>query len=175
MRPGDLIWVRVFKADGSTHRWWQAVVESAEAECVVTYTTAGNQVFHNPSRFRRPVFIQKHDIRSYYWPNRRYDLLEVYRPDGRLHELYADITGPVEVLDGEVRFVDHELDVQMFAGQAPHIVDQDEFIEAAREYHYSAELMALCNAQAEALLSLMAQWQPAGIQRLRSASGDDSQ
>ncbi|CUS02920.2 protein of unknown function [Candidatus Promineifilum breve] len=175
MKPGDVIWVRVFKADGSTHRWWQAVVESADADCVITYAKAGNQVFHNPNRFRKPVFFQKYDIRSYYWPGRRYDFLEVYWPDGRLHELYADITSPVEVLADEVRFVDHELDVQMYAGKPPLIVDQDEFAEAAQEYHYTDDFMAVCNAQAEALLPLMAHWQPVGIQTSgEPATGPDS-
>lgn len=175
MKPGDVIWVRVFKADGSAYRWWQAVVEVADADCLITYTRAGNEVFHNPDRLGKPIYVQKHDIRSYYWPGRRYDLLEVYWPDGRLHELYADITGPVEVLADEVRFVDNELDVQMDAGQAPRIVDQDEFAEAAQQYHYTAEFMAVCYAQAEALLPLMAQWRPVGIQPRAEAAGSASQ
>ena len=164
MKPGDLIWVRVFKADGSTHRWWQAVVESVTADCLITYAQAGNPVFHNPDRFAKPVYHQKHHMRTYYWPGRRHDMLEVYWPDGRLYELYANITGPVDLLDDEVRFIDHELDVQMDAGQAPRIVDQDEFTEAASSYHYTDEFMRACYDLAEEIVVLMGQWQPLGAQ-----------
>jgi protein associated with RNAse G/E len=164
MKPGDVIWTRVYKSDGSPHRWWQALVEEVTEECLVTYTKAGNPVFHNPGRFPNGIYYQKHDIRNYYWPGRRHDMLEVYWPDGRLYELYADITSPVEIVDGEVRFVDHELDVQMFAGQTSRIIDQDEFAEAALVYNYTEEFMAACYAQAEELLPLLAQWQPVGFQ-----------
>lgn len=163
MKPGDLIWVRVFKSDGSTHRWWQAIVESVSADCLVTYIRAGNEIFLNPERFKKSIHVQKHDIRSYYWPGRRYDMLEVYWPDGRLYELYADITGPIELIDGEVHFVDHELDVQMFAGQEPIIIDQDEFAEAAEQYGYTAEFVRESYALAEELLVVMAGWTPLGI------------
>jgi protein associated with RNAse G/E len=162
MKPGDVIWVRVFKADGSTHRWWQARVEAARDDCLITWTNAGNPVYHNADRFPRAVYHQPWAIRSYYWPGRRYDLLEVYHPDGQLHELYADITGPVEVIDGEVRFIDHELDVQMLAGGEPQIVDQDEFAEAAGQYGYSETFIRESYAQAETLLTLVREWEPAG-------------
>ena len=175
MKPGDMIWVRLFKSDGSPYRWWQTRVESVGEECLITYTPAGNKVFHNPDRYPKPIYITKHDMRTFYWPGRRHDLLEVYSADGRLHELYVNITSPVEVADGEVRFVDHELDVQMYAGKPPFIVDQDEFAEAAQEYHYTDDFMAVCNAQAEALLPLMAYWQPVGIQTSgEPATGPDS-
>jgi protein associated with RNAse G/E len=94
MKPGDLIWVRVFKADGTPYRSWQALVESIADGCVVTLTRASNPVY-----LRDRVYAQAHHMRNYYWPGRRHDLLEVYEPDGRLHELYVNIASPVELLE----------------------------------------------------------------------------
>ncbi len=162
MKAGDIIWVRVFKADGSTHRWWQAQVESAQEDCLITWTPVGNPVYHNPDRFPRAIYHQKWAIRSYYWPGRRHDLLEVYNPDGQLHELYADITSPVEIGDGELRFIDHELDVQMLIGQPPLIIDQDEFDEAAVLYGYTDEFVRESYAVAEEVVDLIAAWQSLG-------------
>ncbi len=162
MKPGDLIWVRLFKSDGSAYRWWQAQVESVTEECLVTYTPAGNKIFHNPDRFPKHIYYSKHDMRTFYWPGRRHDLLEVYSPDGRLHELYANITSPVEVGDNEVRFVDHELDVQMYVGDTPQIVDQDEFAEAASTYSYTDAFIRESYVVAEEVLELVASWQPLG-------------
>lgn len=176
MKPGDLIWVRLFKSDGSAYRWFRTRVESVSDECLITYTPAGQEVLHNPEWYANPVYHTKHDMRTFYWPGRRHDMLEFYSPDGSLVELYANITSPVEIINEEVRFIDHELDVQMYAGQAPRIVDQDEFAEAAKKYDYTAEFMAACYAQAEELLPLMANWRPVGVQRRTNATaGSDSQ
>ncbi len=163
MKPGDTIWVRSFKADGSVHRWWRTTVESATPECIVTWTPAGTPVFHNPERFPHAVYDQPWAIRSYYWPGRRHDLLEVYQPDGRLHELYINISSPVEVNDDEVRFIDHELDVVQSAGEAAQIVDQDEFAEAAAKYGYTDAFVRQGYELAESLLALVSGWQPLGM------------
>ncbi len=165
MKPGDTIWVRVFKADGRTHRWWQARVEAVRDDCIIAYTDVGNPVYHNVDTFSAPVFPQKHSIRNYYWLGRRHDLLEVYEADGRLHELYADITSPIEVVGGEIHYIDHELDVQMDAGDVPRIVDQDEFAEAAEQFGYADAFMRECYELAEQLIDVLREWRPLGAAR----------
>ena len=162
MKPGDVVWVRTYKADGQLHRWWQAQVEAIEGECVIAYSAIGSPVHHNPQRFPAALFPLKHTIRSYYWPDRRHNLLEIYDAGGALVELYADITGPVEIGEGEIRFTDHELDVSQLTGQVPQIIDQDEFAEAAVVYRYSEAFMGQCYELAEALLGVLAGWQPRG-------------
>jgi hypothetical protein len=87
---------------------------------------------------------------------------KIYGADGQLVELYADITSPVEVRENEIAFIDHELDVSQLAGQAPRIVDQDEFAAAAVAFGYSDEFMHQCYELAEALLDVVAHWQPRG-------------
>lgn len=162
MKPGDVVWVRTYKADGHLHRWWQAQVEAVDGECLIVYSAIGSPIHHNPQRFPASLFPLEHTIRSYYWPGRRHTLLEIYDADGALVELYADITSPVEIGEGEIRFTDHELDVSLLTGQAACIVDQDEFAEAAIHYGYTNEFMSQCYELAEALLGVLAGWQPRG-------------
>jgi protein associated with RNAse G/E len=163
MKPGDTVWVRVFKADGSPHRWWQVVIEDVDAACIVAITKPGNIVYHNASRFPSSEYRQKHFIRNFYYPGRCHTLLEVYRPDGALNELYADICSPVQLIEGEIHLIDHELDVSQMAGDVPRIVDQDEFAEAAEQYGYSEEFVRESYALAEKLLRVLAEWQPRGV------------
>ena len=47
-------------------------------------------------------------------------------------------------------------------GQVPQIIDQDEFAEAAVVYGYSEAFMGQCYELAEALLGVLAGWQPRG-------------
>lgn len=162
MKPGDELWVRAFKADSSPYRWWRAAIEQASEECIITYTRVGNAIFHNPAKFRRVILHQRHAIRTYYWPGRRHNLLEVYMPDGRLRELYIDIISPIQVNDGEIHYIDHELDVQMYAGEKPQIIDQDEFAEAAELFGYTGEFYQASFDLAVQLLDVLEAWQPAG-------------
>lgn len=162
MKPGDTIWVRTSKADGRPHRWWQAQVEAVDGECVIAYSAIGSSIHHNPDRFPAAVYPLRHTIRSYYWPGRHHNLLEIYNADGALVELYADITSPIEVAVDEIRFTDHELDVSFLAGQTPQIVDQDEFAAAAVAFGYSDEFMHQCYELAEGLLDVLAGWEPRG-------------
>lgn len=162
MKPGDEIWVRAFKADGTTYRWWRATIEQCLDDCVVTYTRPGNKIYNNQQKFRRPVFHQRHHIRTYFWPGRRHNLLEIYKPDGRLHELYTDIISPFQWVDGDIHYIDHELDVQMFSGEAPQIVDQDEFAEAAELFGYTDEFYHTSYDLAVQLLDVLPLWQPLG-------------
>lgn len=163
MKPGDLIWVRVDKADGRPYRWWQVFVEAVEDECVITYSGIGNAIYLDPQRFSREVYTQGRAFRSYYWPGRRHNVLEVYEPDGRLAELYADITSPIVITADEIRFIDHELDVSQLTGQPAQIIDQDEFAEAAERFGYSDEFVRESYTLAEQLLEVLTNWPSRGF------------
>lgn len=158
MKVGDEVWIRVYKADGYPYRWWRSTVEEIRPDCIITHRDVGTPVFHDEQKFGQPVFNSRWIVRDYYWPGRRYDLLEVYAPDGRLEELYADITSPIEIVDDEIRYIDHELDVQMLAGGKPLIIDQDEFAEAAVTFGYSEAFVYESYALAEQLVELLAGW-----------------
>jgi protein associated with RNAse G/E len=158
MGPGDLIWVRVFKADGQPYRSWRPVIESVVDDCIVVFSEANNPLYSVTQ-----TFALQHHFRTYFWLGRRHTLLEIYETDGRLHELYADITSPIELIDEEIHYIDHELDVSMKAGEKPQIVDQDEFAEAAERFGYSDDFICDSYALAEHLVDILANWRPLGI------------
>jgi predicted RNA-binding protein associated with RNAse of E/G family len=109
------------------------------------------------------TFALQHHFRAYFWPGRRHTLLETYEPDGRLVELYADITSPIEIVEGEIHFIDHELDVIQYTGQEARIIDQDEFAEATERFGYADEFVRESYALAESLLDVLANWRPLGV------------
>lgn len=158
MIAGDTIQVRVFKANGAFYRSWWGKVEAASSECVVVLTRP-----KNPITMPDKTVLQPRYIRAYYWPDRRHTILEVYEPDGRLYELYADITSPIEIVDGEIHYIDHELDVSMLVGETPKIIDEDEFSEAAATFGYSTAFQAECYVLAEKLVNMVGDWRPLGI------------
>ena len=44
MKPGDKIHVRACKADGTVYRSWHTMIESVDADSIVTISPAGGMV-----------------------------------------------------------------------------------------------------------------------------------
>jgi GrpB-like predicted nucleotidyltransferase (UPF0157 family)/protein associated with RNAse G/E len=151
---GDRVTVRVFKSDQSLHRSWATTVERVDDEQIVTMSPPGKIV----QDLSKGDWITRSAIRAYYWPNRPYNLLEVYEPTGELEEIYIHICSPVIVKGHELLYTDYELDVVQQPGEAAQIVDQDEFAEAIERYGYSPAMQAHCQQAAKEALDLAQAW-----------------
>src|SRR5262249_42041957 len=89
-------------------------------------------------------WISKCSIRTVYWLDRPYNLLEVYGGAGELEETYLNVASPPIMHGRQVSFVDHELDVTLRPGGQPRVVDEDEFEEAAARFSYAPDFQAAC-------------------------------
>ena len=157
MRAGDSITVTALKSDGNPYRWWRPVVESVGKDRLVTLSCIGDPV-HGPGG----GWTQRHHIRTIYWFDRPYNLMEVYEADGRLKQIYIHIAS-VPVLEGKrLVYTDHELDVVRRCGQRARVVDEDEFVAAARQFGYSREFQASCRRAVAEALRLVSAWAPIG-------------
>jgi uncharacterized protein len=155
---GRFITVKAYKSDGEWYRSWEAEVESAQEAEIVTFTPVGNLVIA-PDR----SYVVEHAMRSYYWPGKPYNLLEVYHPDLSLHEIYIHLASP-PVLDGSLlQYVDWELDVIRYPGGEAFIVDEDEFEAASSQYTYTVEFRAACYRVVGQAMALANTWVPQGI------------
>jgi protein associated with RNAse G/E len=157
-KPGDTIHVRTLHADGQPYRSWQAVVEHATHDCLVTLSLLGSLV-HDARGDR----ITKSRMRDHYWSDRLYNLIEVFSEDGTIQELYANVATPPVMTEHGFDVTDHELDVSWLPGQPARIVDEDEFTAAAGIYGYSLEFQVACRAAAIEALRLVETWQPGVI------------
>lgn len=157
MRPGEVLQVRARKADGSIYRSWSAVVETVGAERVVTIAPAGSPM---QDRLRGTLLI-RHALRSYYWVEQLYNLIEVFDPRGSLIQIYVNIASPPRFVDGGLDFVDHELDVTRLLPGPAQIVDQDEFAEAVLLYGYTREFQDRAWEAARRAVHLADHWQAA--------------
>lgn len=158
MQTGEEIWVKAYKSDGQPYRWWRAMVESGAPGQVVTVTGPGNRV-EGPNNRWQPKWA----IRSFYWPGHPFNLLEVYRPNGELEEIYIHIASPPRLEPGVLAYTDWELDVVRDSTGAVRLVDEDEFAQAARQFGYSADFQARCYRAAEEALALAAGWVAHGL------------
>lgn len=100
----------------------------------------------------------KHHLRSYYWFDRFYNLIEVFETTGELLEIYINVASPPEFRDGEMSFKDHELDVSKYPPRLAELIDEDEFAEAIVKYQYSREFQEKMYAAAREALELAENW-----------------
>lgn len=155
---GDALTVRVLHADGQCFRSWVTQVVRITPDELVTLSAPG-QVVHDV----KGDWQSSHYLRGYYWFDRSYNLLEVYDSDGKFRELYLNVANPPTLQGNVLTWTDHELDISMLAGEAPRLVDEDEFAEATQRYSYSPGFVQQCIAVAAEALQVAARWVPAGL------------
>ncbi|HET7143976.1 MAG TPA: DUF402 domain-containing protein [Anaerolineales bacterium] len=155
MKPGDKIHVRACKTDGTVYRSWHTTIESVNADSIVTISPAGSMVIDKTKLGDHPT---QHHLRSFYWFDKYYNLIEVFDVDGILIEIYINIASPPEFEDGIMSFKDHELDVSRVPPNDAELIDEDEFNEAVITYQYSEEFQAKMYVTANEALDLANHW-----------------
>lgn len=156
----QLITVRAFKADGNYYRWWQVPVETVSHQQLTTWGQTGDWVHE----VHRPNWQLKHHMRSYYQLDKPYNVIEVYEPAGELHQLYININTPPIIKNGEIHFVDHELDISKKPPHTPaRIIDEDEFAEAIQIYGYTPDFQKWCYDVAHQAVKVANNWQARGL------------
>jgi protein associated with RNAse G/E len=154
MKAGDKIHVCACKTDGTVYRSWHTMIESVDADSIVTISPAGGMVEDRA----RIIYQVEHILRSYYWFDKFYNLIEVFDTQGNLVEIYINIASPPEFENDMMSFKDHELDVTRYPSKAAQLIDEDEFAEAAVKYQYTQEFQDRMYAVAEEVLELANTW-----------------
>ncbi len=154
IKIGDIIHVRACKTDGTVYRSWHTTIESVDADSIVTISPAGSSVLN----IKGEDYPIQHHLRSYYWHDKFYNLIEVFEPSGGLFHIYINVASPPEFENGMMSFKDHELDVSKYPPKAAELIDEDEFAEAAVKYQYSKEFQEKMYSAAREALELAEKW-----------------
>jgi len=154
MKIGDTIHVCACKTDGTVYRSWHTMIESVDTDSIVTISPAGSSVFN----LKGEDYPIQHHLRSYYWFDKFYNLIEVFETNGSLLHIYINVASPPEFENGMMSFKDHELDVSKYPPKAAELIDEDEFTEAAVKYQYSKEFQEKMYSIAKEALVLAENW-----------------
>lgn len=155
MKIGDLIHVRACKADGTVYRSWHTTIESVGTDWIVTISPFNSAIFD----LARGRSFTKHILRSYYWFNKFYNLVEVFSPDGVLEKIYLNLASLPRFEHGCMSFTDYELDVSKMPHEPARLLDEDEFAEAILQYHYTEEFQHEIHLAAGEAMRLADVWQ----------------
>ena len=154
----EQIRITALKADGKAYRWWDAYVEERSPEQMVVMTPPGQWLYQTAGDIQG-----RHYLRTFYWPDRWYNLVEMYFADGSPRMLYIHIASPAVFTPQGIEYCDYELDVLQYVGEPAKVVDEDEFEEAARLYGYTPEFQAQCRRAVAEALDLIGRWEWKGF------------
>ncbi len=154
---GDRLRVVVSNIDGTPRRSWTAEIEAFDDGGVRTLSRIGN-----PVTGPKGGWASRSNTRAFYWFSRPYNLLELYDEAGALTSLYVHVASPARLLDGELHYTDHELDVVRQRGEAPFTTDADELEQALIGHDSANELRAACHRAAAEATGLLGSWSPHG-------------
>jgi protein associated with RNAse G/E len=155
MQIGEKIPVKAFKADGTCYRSWSATIDEIGPDYLITLAPVGDPV----TDLARGIWNIHFALRSYYWFDKPYNLLEVFSPDGELAEIYINVASKPEIKEGILCFTDHELDVSRKPPLDAIIIDEDEFAEAIQKYNYSLDFQNEAYRIARECVEIANHWQ----------------
>ena len=156
----------VSNIDGTPRRSWTAEIEAVDDDCVRTLSRIGN-----PVTGPKGGWAHRSNTRAFYWFSRSYNLLELYDEAGALTSLYVHVASPARLLDGELHYTDHELDVVQKWGTAPFTTDADKLEQALIGHDSADELRNACHQAAAEASGLLGTWSPHGNRSRPQRSG----
>ncbi len=131
------IQIQAVKYDGSLHCEWETTLLTETERYLVVYGRPGRVLHHHT---RNQTFICDTPSLEYYDLQDGYTVNLDLEQDGQVR-YYCNICLPTERTASGLRFVDLDLDlVRNTAGQWT-VVDENEFLENQRTYHYPDEVI----------------------------------
>lgn len=139
------------KYDGSIRRSWTASVVSETEDLVIALGRFDRDVIH-----RDLGTIKKNTISfEYFWLDRWYNIFRFHEPDGSFRNYYCNIAMPAVLSEGELDFVDLDVDVVVWPEKRVEILDREDFDENAIRFGYSASTVERVEESLDDILKMV--------------------
>ncbi len=143
-----------YKHDGTLHRVWEKNYKLYENESVLIGGTHKSRVFSEDNRkWNSELSI------CIFFSNKWFNIIAMPRPNGVRY--YCNITSPYLYEDNIVKYVDYDLDLQVFpsyekeAGKTYKILDYEEFLDNLTVMNYPSKLVYVLQVQFKELIEMV--------------------
>jgi protein associated with RNAse G/E len=152
-RPTPIL---IRKYDGSFHRRWPARYVTKRGPLYLLTFAHGDLVSRTPDPADDPVaWPARFGGDIYLWDDRWYNASRTRR-DGRTW-YYVNIATPAEFDGAQFTCVDLDLDVSWYTGEAPRVLDEEEFLAHSLAMRYPAAVIEHARAAVDDVLGLIRQ------------------
>jgi uncharacterized protein len=136
MKVGELLTVNSCKYDGRVSRSWRVRVRRTEGTLLVVEGEFETEVNH--ALLGRIVAGTLST--EFFWADRWYSVFRFREPSGTLRNFYCNLNTPPVFGDGQITFVDLDIDVLVAPDFSYRVLDEDEFELHAERYGYPPEV-----------------------------------
>src|SRR5690606_17899149 len=151
MMQSPVITINSRKYDLSIRRSWQARLIEQKADLLLFVGEFAEDVHHPDLGHIQAGTISY----EYYWLDRWYNVFRFHHPDGTFRNWYCNVTMP-PTFDGAILdYVDLDIDILVWPGKHPIILDEDEFKENAARYAYAENVVRQGEAAVDGLLKML--------------------
>jgi protein associated with RNAse G/E len=149
--PGPEVTVNSRKYDLTIRRSWTARLLENHGSLLVLVGEFDRAVEH-PDLGRIAAGTISYE---YYWLDRWYNVFKFHEPGGSLRNWYCNVSMPPTFADGVLDYVDLDIDILIWPGKEPIILDEEEFIENANRFSYSRDLIKNAESALEELKNII--------------------
>jgi hypothetical protein len=146
--------IHITKYDGSYHRRWPARFVTRKGPLYLLTCAPGDVVYEGgvpedgtggwPLRWAGDIFV---------WDDRWYNVGRNRRD--RETWYYVNIATPVQFDGEQFHCIDLDLDVSWHVGEAPRVLDEDEFVAHSEAMRYPADVIERARAAVDEVLGLI--------------------
>lgn len=147
MRPMVLT---AYKQNGNPHVTQPMQLLSERGDLRVLFGGFDTQFIHHT---RRQIFTFPTEAALYFCSTKLPYLAVIIGDKSGGLNLYCHVSTPCVFGQGEVRYIDLDLDVLCKVGEIPQVIDEDEYLSHRRQMCYPAPLMHLAEKGVQAILA----------------------
>lgn len=146
---GSYIYIQSFKHDGSLHRTWcKAFVLETDEDHVVAVTDRAWVIEADGRKW-----VTREPAVCFLYRKKWFNVISMIRHTGVYY--YCNLASP-SIYDGEaVKNIDYDLDVKLYPDGGYQILDENEYVQHAKEMQYSPEIMKIVETQMDQLIEMM--------------------
>lgn len=148
LKEGSIVKIKSFKHNGKLHRVWEKNLILSQSEDA--FITVNDQVIVTEAD--GSYWRTKEPAVSLFNKNHWFNVVGIIHPNGIKY--YCNLASPIQVEDGELHYIDYDLDVEMDQGNPRRLLDEDEYRENGERMCYPADVK---NAIAKNL-DILYQW-----------------
>lgn len=145
------ITVNSLRFDFSIRRSWECYLAARQGDLIVLDGLFERQIIHDELGTIRRGTVS----REYYWLDRWYNIFIFWEPEGALRNWYCNIGMPPSFRDGQLEYVDLDIDVLVYPDRTYRILDLDEFSRNAELFSLPVQIAERAHESLEELIQLI--------------------
>ena len=146
---GHWLTIRCYKHDGNLHRWWDRGLVLENNDDFIVVATKRAKVTETNGR----KWFTKEPAVTIFSKKQWWNAICMIKTDGIVY--YCNIASPSIIEDGNVKYIDYDLDVKLFQDGSIKVLDEKEYSRHKKSYHYDLDLDKVLKSQTKKILELM--------------------